>query len=866
MAAHRNPAAVSPIFDLARHGDSIAIVDEAGARLTYAELAAAADDLPDFLAGARKLVIVQLANRLAAVLAYIGAMRAGHAVILLPDDLPPAQLSHFVDLYAPACGYLTDGGWTEFAAVSAPPALHPELCLLLSTSGSTGSPKLVRLSCEAITANARSICEYLGIGPEDRAITSLPLSYSYGLSVLHSHLLAGGSLLLTDRSVVEPEFWTFFRGEDATGIAGVPYSYELFETIGLRGDPPPSLRTLTQAGGRLAPELLRTYALWAKENGLRFYSMYGQTEASPRMSYVPPDMAADNPDCIGVAIPGGSFRLEDEHGAEIMRPGVRGELVYSGPNVMLGYALSAEDLARGREVEELRTGDLASRTAEGLYRIEGRASRFLKIAGVRIGLDDVEGMAAEYGARIAAGGSDACLALCVEEGEPESLRRWVAERCGLPPHAVVAFAGPAPRLGSGKVDYAGIRRKGEALAAQEAEAAQESGAPVRAIFARALGREIRDDNASFAALGGDSLSYVNASIGLQTLFPTLPDGWEDLTIAELEALRAAPVPKARGAWAGLDSEVLARVFALLLVIIGHGAPAQTEWLRGGASILFALAGYNLARFQQRRLVTGDNLLVVSDSFWRLLVPYFVLMVPMLLASKADRSIGWFFTVSTFTVDYRGPLFAFWFIESVFHALLIVTLLFLLPAVRRMSVARPFLLAMLLVGAGAVVKFAVPLFWSDGKPIHLSVDQWLYLYMLGWALFTARTTGQKVVVFVLAVALCYADWGLMSSRAFWPSLAFAFLLVVPQVSLPRPVTWGALMIAQASYFVYLAHVLGNHFLIVGHPVTPYPFWNSVILVSVSVGVGVAYAWSWRQMVLPVERRVEANVTRLLAKWR
>ena len=222
--------------------------------------------------------------------------------------------------------------------------LHPDLALLLSTSGSTGSPKLVRLSHDNLRCNAASIADYLGLTPDDRAITSLPMHYCYGLSVVHSHLLVGAGLVLTDLSVVDECFWRLAEDAGATSFAGVPYTFEQLERSGFTERALPSLRYVTQAGGRMAPERVGRWRDHGRRSGWDLVVMYGQTEATARMAWLPPDRADAHPEAVGIPIPGGSFRLEPVD--EVDEPGV-GELVYAGPNVMQGYAVSAADLARG---------------------------------------------------------------------------------------------------------------------------------------------------------------------------------------------------------------------------------------------------------------------------------------------------------------------------------------------------------------------------------------------------------------------------------------------------------------------------------------------------------------------------------------
>lgn len=367
----------------------------------------------------------------ASAIAYLTAVRAGHAVILLEADADPTAI---VETYDPR--YVVTGDGVEVREQAAPAQLHPDLRVLLSTSGSTGSPKLVRLTEANVRANAASIAQYLDLGPGERAIQSLPLSYSYGLSVLNSHLHAGASVAFTPHSVIRPEFWADLRRHEATSFAGVPYAYQMLERIGMRDMDLPSLQTMTQAGGRLDPEIAARYARRA-----RFFVMYGQTEATARIAYVPPERLADKPGSIGIAIPGGELSVDD------------GELVYRGPNVMMGYATARADLARGDELGGvLRTGDLGYADDDGFFYVTGRAKRIAKVYGQRINLDEVE--AAVDGPAGAIAGEDRIDVFAEREADARAL----AARFRLPPRALrVHTIERLPVKASGKVDYAALR-------------------------------------------------------------------------------------------------------------------------------------------------------------------------------------------------------------------------------------------------------------------------------------------------------------------------------------------------------------------------------------------------------------------------
>ena len=309
-----------------------------------------------------------------------------------------------------------------------------------------------------LVANATVIAEYLGIRETDRAATTLPMSYCYGLSVIHSHLLVGAGLILTDRSVVDEQFWNLFRRHRGTSFAGVPYTFELLERVGFDAADLPDLRYITQAGGRMPPERVRRFAELAQRSGFDLFVMYGATEATARMSYLPPELALSRPDAIGRPIRGGSFSIEPLDG---WADDDVGELVYRGPNVMMGYAHGPEDLALGKTVETLRTGDIARRGPDGLYEVVGRNSRFVKMYGLRIDLQQVE---AALRARGHAG-------VLHQRRRPSSWSPPQAgtttatyngrrpRRRGVPAGAVRAVTvEELPLLSSGKPDYQTVRR------------------------------------------------------------------------------------------------------------------------------------------------------------------------------------------------------------------------------------------------------------------------------------------------------------------------------------------------------------------------------------------------------------------------
>jgi len=340
----------------------------------------------------KRLVFILCRNGLASLVAYLACLKSGQVALLLPAQLGSVRIQALLDGYGPNALV-----WPEYdQALQVPRTqfvsnealdLHPDLALLLSTSGSTGSPKQVRLSATNIAANAQAICQYLPIEAEDQVVTTLPMHYSYGLSVINTHLLTGATLVLNEHPVTSRHFWDAFRQYKSRSFNGVPVHYQTLRQLRIDRMELPSLRYLTQAGGRLDPALAVFFGKWCAETERDMYLMYGQTEATARMAYLAPEQLMLKPDSIGKAIAGGSFSLLDNQGKQLDEQGLVGELCYTGPNVMLGYAHSLHDLAKGRELECLRTGDLARRDEQGDYYIVGRKSRFIKLDGHRIDLD-----------------------------------------------------------------------------------------------------------------------------------------------------------------------------------------------------------------------------------------------------------------------------------------------------------------------------------------------------------------------------------------------------------------------------------------------------------------------------------------------
>lgn len=465
------PVITVPFFGTQAQDGAVALVEAAtGRQLTYSALADRVLECSVPWAGRpRSLAFCLLSPEIDPVARYLGCLAGGHAVAVVDPATPTTALAGLVERYRPEiltgpvadigrlAGYpgyrpAADGVLLRYdhPPLSLEPP-HPDLALLLSTSGSTGSPKLVRLSSNAVRSNALSIASYLDLGPQERAVTSLPLFYTYGLSVLHSHLASGASVVLTTESVLRPGFWSVLDANRVTSFAGVPYTYQMLQRLAFEPRQHSSLRTLTQAGGRLGPELVEWFASrMGPPPQRRFIVMYGQTEATARMSWLPHERLADKLGSVGTAIPGGRFEAEGSEASP-------GEVHYRGPNVMMGYACDRQDLALGDLLHGvLATGDLGYLDADGFLFLTGRRSRFAKVYGTRVSLDDVEDLVRPAVACAATSRGDRIVLYCEGSGADQpNLRLDLAQRLGLHSSAIdVHWLPELPRRASGKIDYA----------------------------------------------------------------------------------------------------------------------------------------------------------------------------------------------------------------------------------------------------------------------------------------------------------------------------------------------------------------------------------------------------------------------------
>lgn len=477
------------MWDLSVNHNKICLQEEGGLSLSYEQIDEFCGRLINIVER-RCLVFVLCNNSVGAVAGHIAFINYKVVPVLLNAHIDKELLNNLLILYHPSYIWIPKEQTKEVSgkivleefgyclietSYGVEHILHDDLGLLLTTSGSTGSPKFVRQSYENIRVNAEQIAEYLELDSSERPITTLPMNYTYGLSIIHSHLLVGATILLTDKGLMQREFWDFFKAAEATSFGGVPYTYEMLERLRFRTMKLPSLRYMTQAGGKLSPELHKKFAEYAIENGKKFIVMYGQCEATARMAYLPAEDSLRKYGSMGIAIPRGKFALIDVDGKEITDAEITGELVYTGPNVTMGYAQKPEELALGDERNgRLETGDMARRDEEGYYYIVGRKKRFLKVYGNRVNLDELDGLLkSRYGnVDCSCAGVDDHVYIFItdETGQnvsvqlkheqynvekvSEAIRKYISEKTGLNMAAfAVKIIPEIPKNDAGKIQY-----------------------------------------------------------------------------------------------------------------------------------------------------------------------------------------------------------------------------------------------------------------------------------------------------------------------------------------------------------------------------------------------------------------------------
>lgn len=460
------------IFDIDKKpASSLAAIDDAGGQLTYGDLFDLRGKLSAVLPE-RELVFCLCENKVGALAGFLSLYDCKDVCLLLSSHIDKALLKVLDETYDPSYYWMPEAmveesgyekvynykGFVLCKTGKKAPAMHSELSMLMTTSGTTGSPKLVRHKYGNIESNAKNVAKVFGWTPEERGIIDLPMQYTMGLNVINSHLYAGATVLLIEANLMSPKYWSFIKEQKGSNFTGVPFSYEILNRLRFWKMDLPHLTTMAEGGGKLSDTLFKTIADYAVEKDKRFFATFGTTETSARLAFLPPSVAASHIGSIGHAIPEGKLLLVDENGNEINEADVEGELRYEGPNVTMGYGTCVEDLVKGDEFcGRYETGDLAKKDADGFFYIVGRKKRFLKLFGLRVSLDQSEKIISENfnGIECACTGDDNQMLIYItQEDLKEEVKKLISEKTGLMAKSFdVRVKNEIPRFESGKINY-----------------------------------------------------------------------------------------------------------------------------------------------------------------------------------------------------------------------------------------------------------------------------------------------------------------------------------------------------------------------------------------------------------------------------
>lgn len=448
--------------------ESIAAKDSHGNILAYGEILDLAGRIKSMV-DPRSLVFMLTRNDVGGLAWVMSTIFSDNVPLILSANTESGLLDNLLDVYRPKYICMPEDmpfegrshglryGYKIIDTGNDRVLMNSELSHLLPTSGSTGSPKLVRHKYANIEAAGLNISTFFQLSATDRPLMVLPLHYTMGLSMVFSHLRVGATILITDLSMTDLRFWKFMKEERATSFTGVPFSYEILDKMRFTRMKLPELTLLTQGGGKMPSDLNLKFAEYCRDNGKRWIATYGQSEGTARMAWLPPEFAVSKMGSIGIAVPNGRLSLRDSEGNEITESPAIGEMCYEGKNVTMGYARCRDDLALGDERNGfLPTGDIAYRDDDGFYFIRGRMGRFLKIYGNRIGLDECEQIVkGAVSCECACTGNDDKLIVYITYGkESEKAKSALMEAVHLPANVIeIREIDVLPKNEAGKILY-----------------------------------------------------------------------------------------------------------------------------------------------------------------------------------------------------------------------------------------------------------------------------------------------------------------------------------------------------------------------------------------------------------------------------
>jgi acyl-CoA synthetase (AMP-forming)/AMP-acid ligase II len=780
--------------------------------VTYKELNQLCELFANQLPKEKKLVLLDADNSLESIVALYGALKKGHGVLLCERGNAVLK-QKLCERFKPELIFEKRGSSWELSQRkhNYSPALHKDLAFLLTTSGSTGDPKCVRLSKTNILSNTDAISSYLSISETDRSLLLLPIFYCFGLSVLNTHLSKGACVYIQGPSVDDTTFFRYLTEKKITNFSGVPHTFELLARKGFLKKHLSSVRYIAQAGGKLRKDLVIAYDSWARTNEANFFVMYGQAEASPRIAYVPPSMLADNPDCIGCPIPGGQLCLMDTEEQEITQAGIEGELIYRGPNVMMGYAENALDLSKGKEIDVLRTGDIGVLTETNLFKVTARKKRICKIYGKRYNLDKIEQVLRTIDSSAVCLSNDTILFIASENKVSEKLVSLASSKFNFP-HSNIStlYYNKIPVLASGKTDYSTIVKDSQEKICEKERV--DKGSATEALLEAYQSDFIENKvtkNDSFVSLGGDSLTYVAISVNIERIIGSLPEKWEKKTIGELATVAST---KSNSLFSTIEMGVFLRAISIVAIVFQHLIHTPV----GGATILLFVSGYNFSRFHLDNFLEGNFKPTLFNLIKNILLPYWAILLFYNFLSRqgVNFQINFNFFTDCFLIGnyfhYSFYPFPTWFIQVLSQVIAFLSLILLIPAIRKYAKRNTQLFIMTLVMAAIIYRLVdsiwlMEMFPTKGADQRTAWGAWIFLFGLLVNRFPS-SSGKKITTIALILLTVFFWYGDLSRVAVLSS-GGCLLIWRKNISIPNAVVKPIQLLSSASLYIYISHLKG-----------------------------------------------------------
>ncbi|MCB1337789.1 MAG: AMP-binding protein [Maritimibacter sp.] len=745
--------------------------------------------------------------------------------------------------------------------------LPPEADYALFTSGTTGKPKCVVAPRAGLISFLDWHIAQHGFGPEDRFALIGGLGHDPMMRDVFTPLFSGGRLYIPPVNFREDprRFFAFLQDARITVLHLTPQMWKLID-MGRDHSTLPALREVFFGGDKLFAH--EAAALFAAAPLVSGNVVYGLTETPQAAALYRFGAKIDwQVAPIGRGVNGRSVRVE--RGGRPAGYGEVGEIVVEAADLFLGYydagsGMSAEAAGPTRA---MKTGDTGLTLASGDIAIIGRSDNQVKVRGYRVEPDEIavflRGQPGVDQAAViaapAANGENELIAYVTPAGNPGADVAALTATCrrDLPKHMVpssLMLLDALPLTANGKLDRARLPRP----AAQAPAAAADYAAPVTEAEKAVVGiLETRLDKSGISvetpvqSLGVDSLTYLSIMLDLEKELGELPANWAELSLRQLAASRTG-----RSLFSHIETTVLMRALAIINVVIAHfGIIAMT----GETSALFFIAGHSFGRFQTRSVLAAGSPLPILNLVWKVALPTILFMLLVQGYSGNLTPVSWLLVGNWIGPDYAAGI-TYWYVDVLLQMLLVLAALFAFAPVRSLVAREPFWSA---VGF-AVLSFALALVvWStfDTDALYDRIPpSKFWLLGLGWTLAVAETRRQRLIATALSVAIVAFAWLGVDRAEPFALAAFAVILSVERVKLPRHLTRGLSLVASASLYIYLTHFHSHTVLerLFGEDLWE---WGAVAF-AVAIGVLVNIGWDmtlhrarqvWNRLGVPRARR-------------